>query len=140
MSFENPFGEPVDPKYVRFRVFIENFVLGKPEVEEVRWNHREGDWFRYPRPRFTYIDFGARPGPESPLERKLVGGQNFQWVYESRTLAFGMPQLFRDVAARHARLEREGHPFAVWNIYDGSWREIQRDGRHDTPPDDEPWH
>ncbi|EMY36149.1 hypothetical protein D477_000660 [Arthrobacter crystallopoietes BAB-32] len=137
MAFENPFGDPVDPKYLRFKDYIEDSVLSKPEVLDVRWSQWHGSWYRYPRSRFEYIDFGAAPGPQSPLERKLVSGGGLAWVYVMKSSVYGLPGLYREVSNRYERLDRDGHPYAVWNIYDGSWQNIRRATWHDTPPDDD---
>lgn len=68
MAFTNPFGPPTDPKYDRFKEGIDNWVLGKPAVLELRWSPWEanGTWRRYLRSRFAHIDFGQPPGPPSP--------------------------------------------------------------------------
>lgn len=123
MAFTNPFGPPTDPKYVRFKDGIDNWVLGKPAVLELRWSPWEdnGTWRRYPRTKFTHVDFGQPPGPSSPLELKFNFGGDYK--YESRVSTFEWPRIFREVETRYASFSYS-HPQAVWNIYDGSWRKV----------------
>ncbi|NKX56314.1 hypothetical protein [Arthrobacter mobilis] len=122
MAVTNPFGPRSDPRYVRFKEAIDRLVLGKPAVIELRWSPREkgGHWFLYPRARFSHVDFGAPAGPESPLEIQWDWHGNHTW--ESHLTAYDWPRLYGEVEKRYARFAR-AHPQAVWNIYDGSWRE-----------------
>ena len=134
-GFKLPGEEPVDRQYVRFRDGWSAYIIGKKLYPGLRWSpwENEGSWRTYALDKFDYIDFGVL-GPKSPLNWEWHFGSSpgYVWGWDdffdpSRKL----PDLWREVANVYGRV-RVHRGGAVWNPYDGSWREVRK--RTPTPP------
>lgn len=127
--------EPIDQGYERFRDGWSAWIVGKRLYAGLRWSplEDEGSWRTYALDQFDYIDFGV-VGPKSPLASHWEFGSppGYVWNWDGFFMAkWKLPDLWREVSATYARL-RDKRPAAVWNPYDGSWREMRK--RSPAPP------
>lgn len=126
--------EPVDPAYAGFRDGWATWIIDKRQSPGLRWSpgEDEGAWRTYALDRFDYIDFGV-VGPKSPLAYRWQFDEppGYIWDWDGFTPHWKLPDLWADVNHVYARVKAQ-RPSAVWNPYDGSWREIHK--RTSTPP------
>jgi hypothetical protein len=135
--------EPVDPAYARFRDGWAAWIIEKRLSPGLRWSPSEGagSWRTYALDKFDYIDFGVI-GPKSPLAYRWQFGERpgYIWHWDGFfTPQWKLPDLWREVTDVYARIKGQ-RPAAVWNPYDGSWREVRTrtpaPPGHGTSPDD----
>ena len=146
MSFTNPYDTLSNPVYARFTKGISDWVEGKPANLGLRWAPWEPDgegpvgrWTTFPRTEYNYVDFNAPSEPPSPLELKWDWDMSLRRhdVYKKRWDAF-WPSVYGAIEDQYARYSN-AHPRAVWNIYDGSWREpVKMTAPPNTPPNRTP--
>ena len=126
--------EPVDPVYARFRDGWARWIIDKRIAPGLRWSPLEGggDWRTYPLDKFDYIDFGV-VGPKTPLTYRWGwdGPAGYIWIWDGFTPTWRLPDLWREVSKAYASVKAQ-RPHAVWNPYDGSWRDMR--SRTTTPP------
>lgn len=130
-----PGQEPVDPRYARFRDGWSKYIIGKPQYLGLRWSpwERTGEWLYYKLAAFDFIDFGVS-GPESPLESRWQFTNPPTYRYEWKLLGPNpIPELWAQIESTYERVKTQ-RPEAVWNPYDGSWREVHRRSGHGPPP------
>jgi hypothetical protein len=135
--FKQPGQEPVDPRYARFRDGWSKYIIGKAQYLGLRWSpsEKQGEWLEYKLALFDYLDFGLS-GPDSPLEARWQFTNPPTYRYDWKLGQDRLPELWAQIEATYARV-RDQHPQAVWNPYDGSWREVRRKspgGKGPTPP------
>lgn len=130
-----PGQEPVDQQYARFRDGWDLFIVSKNQYSGLRWSPAEGQgsWRHYAVDEFDFIDFGVS-GPASPLDGywsfDAPQGYRFKWG-NFFVPTWKLPDLWREVTATFDRVRAE-RPAAVWNPYDGSWRDVR--SRYPVPP------
>jgi hypothetical protein len=131
-----PFGqEPIDRAYERFRDGWSQWIIGKRQYPGLRWSpvQGEGSWRVYALGKFDYIDFGV-VGPRTPLAYRWQFGDRpgYTWEWDGFfTPQWKLPDLWREVGKVYAQV-RGNRPAAVWNPYDGSWRDMRE--RIPAPP------
>ena len=121
--------EPVDPRYARFRDGWDQHIIGKVQYIGLRWSpwEKNGEWIEYKPALVDYLDFG-QSGPASPLEAKFDFNTNpAQYRYEWKSFGDDRPKLWSAIEAIFTQV-KASHATAVWNPYDGSWREIRWKG------------
>jgi hypothetical protein len=138
-----PGQEPLDPAYVRFRDGWAAWIIDKRAYPGLRWSPPAGGWRVYALDKYDYIDFGVT-GPKSPLSRtwQFDPPVGYIWRWDDFfTPNFSLPPLFEDLNAAYARV-RARRPAAVWNPYEGSWRDPrpheQGPGEGQGPVEDPP--
>jgi hypothetical protein len=136
-----PNQEPLDPRYVRFRDGFTNFILDRRATSGLRWtpwaSNGGHDWRTFNLDKWDFIDFGAI-GPTSPLESEYrfePPPAGYWWVLQKGSAAAWLKdvtsKLWPEVDAAYERF-KPSRPNAVWNPYDGSWREMR--DRPKPPP------
>jgi hypothetical protein len=130
-----PGDEPVDPVYERFRDGWSKWIVGKRQYPGLRWSPLEGggSWRVYAIGKFDYIDFGV-VGPKSPLAYRwsYEGKPGYTWHWDGFFMPqWKLPDLWRAVAKAYEPV-KAARPSAVWNPYEGSWREMRE--RAPAPP------
>jgi hypothetical protein len=127
MSFGNP--EPLDPFYVKFRDGFAKWIIEKPQYPGLRWASwsNGGEWAAFKLAEWDFIDFGII-GPKSPLLSDLnieTSPWQYTWRWEKSKNERDLPPVWSEINGVYARYKalRSG---AVWNPYDGSWREMRR--------------
>jgi hypothetical protein len=122
--------DPLDPRFVVFRDGWKQWIEDKPQYLTLRWNPAgPGGWFAYSMDTYDYIDFG-RTGPPSPLTREF---DEMVPVYKWSISFTEKAGVFAAIDATYAQVKAQ-HPSAVWNPYDGSWREIRAKAGGPPPP------
>jgi hypothetical protein len=126
--------EPVDPAYAAFRDGWAMWIIEKRQSPGLRWSPWEddGSWRAYALDKFDYIDFGV-VGPKSPLAYRWTFDDpaGYIWNWDGFTPQWRLPDLWAGVNDVYAGVKAQ-RPHAVWNPYDGSWREVRT--RTPTPP------
>jgi hypothetical protein len=135
-SFNVGFNEPLDQSFVRFRDGWTDRIVGKYATPGLRWapGTNGGDWDTYELNKWEFLDFGE-VGPKSPLKANVGYQATGPW-YEWNSSLTEAPELWRKIQEVYDRL-KGARPTAVWNPYDGSWREMRRSkekGPGTTPP------
>ena len=123
-----PVPSPLDPHYVKFRDGWGKWIIDKEQYPGLRWaaGWNGGDWGTYPLAKWDFIDFGV-VGPSSPLKRewKFESTPHYKWSWSSSSFPLNkLPGLWKDVTGVYDRY-KSSRPAAVWNPYDGSWRELK---------------
>jgi hypothetical protein len=127
--------EPIDRGYERFRDGWSTWIVGKRQYAGLRWSPSEGEgsWRTYALDKFDYIDFGV-VGPKSPLAYRwqFSDRPGYIWDWDGFFMPqWKLPELWREVSDVYVRVKGQ-RPAAVWNPYDGSWREMRK--RAPAPP------
>mgnify|MGYP003563091790 FL=1 len=125
-SFMHP--EPLDPRYVKFRDGFEKWVIGKAQYGGLRWASwsKGGQWLELKLDDWDFIDFGVT-GPKSPLRCEYdfePPPPHYVWYWADVLGQRNVPDVWAAVDATYQRYSTT-RPQAVWNPYDGSWREIR---------------
>lgn len=125
-SFLHP--EPLDSGYVKFRDGFGTWIIGKIQYPGLRWApwSRGGEWLGLKLDAWDFIDFGVS-GPRSPLRADYTfepSPPHYIWQWADILGQRNMPDIWTAVEATYERYAGT-RPKAVWNPYDGSWREIR---------------
>ena len=128
LSFKVPGQEPVDPRYASFRDGWAKYIIGRPQYPGLRWSawSSVGPWSTFALNMFDYIDFGV-VGPKSPLQAHWRFGDRPGYVFEWDPFFipnWKLPELWEALNATYKRV-KANRARAVWNPYDGSWREVR---------------
>jgi hypothetical protein len=127
--------EPLDPRYVRFRDGWSSWVIGKPQSPLLRWAPWSvgSKWVAYGTDEWRYDDFGVK-GPASPLSflYRSIQPAEFVWIWGAGYPGSRLPDLWRQIDTMYARLSA-AYPGAVWNPYDGTWRDLEPVSPHRAP-------
>ncbi|MHA7132752.1 hypothetical protein [Oerskovia turbata] len=115
------FGDPVDPRFVRFKDYVTKWVIDHHEHAGLRWHPQTAVWFFYPLAEYDHLDIGAAPTP-TPLKSTL-GISAPVWQLD-KSLFNPLPSTFTAIDARRSQFPPE-HRGAVWNVYDGEWRLVR---------------
>lgn len=108
-------GMAVDPKYQRFIRGIEQWLDNKSAVANLRWRPWDGGEFRLFDPQvFAMTEIPGSLGPAGALSPDLFRPGIFQFSPFPKNV-------FERVEAAYARIDAS-YPRAVWNPYDGVWR------------------
>jgi len=129
--------EPVDPNYAKFRDGWSTWIIDKEQYPGLRWAPGTQLWGAWLPARWDFIDFGVIE-PPSPLKRewKFEPTPRYEWDWSSSPFASGkLPDLWKQVTDVYNRY-KASRPAAVWNPYDGSWRELR--ARPKPVPEPEP--
>jgi hypothetical protein len=120
---------PIDKSYEAFRDGFAKWIVDKPSYTGLRWIPWAdgGRWGTYELEKWDFIDFGVI-GPESPLRSDVVfesSGWTYLWKWADVWSKDKLPATWKstnDVYYKYKATRRE----AVWNPYDGSWREMRK--------------
>jgi hypothetical protein len=132
MSFFKP-ELPIDPTYIRFRDGFTKWIIEKLQYPGLRWAPWSGggNWVAYTIAEWDFIDFGII-GPKSPIESRFTfDAPQYVWYWEQFKNDRDLPPVWSEINNVYARYKTVRSQ-AVWNPYDGSWREMRR--RMEPPP------
>lgn len=121
MNFENPFGPPTDPAYLRFSAGLDAYFDGEMgRYPWYRWCPKKQAWYNYAPPKLELVD-------------ALLGRTDFGTRFDPDDYpTFYRPAAYRAVSAYYQSIASK-HPWAVWNPSDGSWRIARVSGTSPQP-------
>jgi hypothetical protein len=130
-----PFGDPIDPRYTRFKAGFDKWIIDKVAYPGLRWNPAltASNWYTYPLDKHDYIDFGQAAYPESPLDIGWdfdEGARKYRFKFFAQS---SLPTLFAAIDKAYAAIA-PARPWSVWNPYDGSWRQLRTKQASPPPP------
>ncbi|MGI5485032.1 hypothetical protein [Streptomyces lavendofoliae] len=132
-GFQNPFGAPTDPAYLRFSEGLTAHLAGSDTPERWRWHPLDGKWYSYPLSKYMLIDIGMpSTRPPTAFDLEYLGGLGWKSVPRVPS-SFEVPQIFRSVASAYEGM-RTRWPHAVWSARTGEWRTAKVGATSQVPP------